>query len=154
MSGFSTLPIGAPDAPERPRGGAIRSAATTDEIPAYARDPPRPAAGRTSGRASTAGDPPFLNSDPAAQPATAKLAGAAFWEAIASGRDRLTLYEDALVWRMRARDRPWHRIAARILELRSIDACNPSPRSRAQILRAYRRARIAKAVRAMMEARR
>jgi hypothetical protein len=54
---------------------------------------------------------------------------------------------------MRARDRPWHRIAARIIELRAIERVAPSPRSGAQMLRAYRRARVAAAVRAMMETR-
>jgi hypothetical protein len=75
--------------------------------------------------------------------------GGAFWEAVTSGAIRLEPHEDRMIWVMRTRNRPWARIAARILEMRAVGS-QASKRGGAQMLRAYRRARLAAAVKNMM----
>lgn len=75
----------------------------------------------------------------------------AFWAAVNDGAIRLTPDEDALVWAMRARDKPWPRIAARIRFLRGEAVGQVNMGAAHAMLRAYRRQRIARAVQAMMD---
>jgi hypothetical protein len=72
-----------------------------------------------------------------------------FWERVASGAIELQPHEDRLIWTMRTRNRSWHRIAARILEMRAVTQ-NAQPRTIQQYRRAMRAHRIAQSVRKMM----
>lgn len=59
-----------------------------------------------------------------------------FWEQIARGTERLSRFEDATVWRMRAAGKPWDKIERRIKNTRAIvnrECFGPEPHT---ILRA------------------
>jgi hypothetical protein len=116
--------------------------ARPEPIAAHASDPSRPDAGRTT-RSSVIGCPSSLQTRGAVSDGSAALFD---WGSLNS-------YEDEILWRMRARGRPWPRIAARIEELRAIARDNGTRTGNRNALRAYRRTRLAAAVRKMMEAR-
>lgn len=59
-----------------------------------------------------------------------------FWEKIARGHDKLSKFEDALVWRLRGENMPWDKIERRIKNTRAIvgrECFGPAPHT---ILRA------------------
>lgn len=123
-------------------GGASPSlCAARHPIAAHAADPSRPVAGRTTGLREGRVFP------------SSQTGGAAGDGGAADFWGSLTPYEDEIVWRMRAQGRPWLRIAARIEELRAIARANGTRTGNRNALRAYRRARVAAAIRKMMEAR-
>jgi hypothetical protein len=117
-------------------------AAARHPIAARAADPSRPDAGRTT-RSNVIGCPSSLQTRGAVSDGGAALFD---WGSLNS-------YEDEILWRMRAQGRAWPRIAARIEELRAIARDNGTRTGNRNALRAYRRARLAAAVRKMMEAR-
>lgn len=59
-----------------------------------------------------------------------------FWEQIARGKERLSRFEDATVWRMRAAGEPWGKIESHIKKTRAMtgrECFGPEPET---ILRA------------------
>jgi hypothetical protein len=117
-------------------------AAARHPIAAHAADPSPAVPGRTT-RSNVIGCPSSVQTRGAVSDGGAALFD---WGSLNS-------YEDEILWRMRAQGRPWPRIAARIEELRAIARDNGTRTGNRNALRAYRRARVAAAVRKMMEAR-
>lgn len=122
---------------------AACGAAARHPIAAHAADPSAAVPQRTTGPGDIGRFPPSQNSPGGSD--AARL----FWQRVGSGEIRLQPHEDRLIWTMREHNRPWHRIAARIVEMRAV-AQHAKPRTIQQYRRAMRAHRIAQSVRKML----